>query len=507
MSRPKQMMIGSLALMLTLVTACSDGSTDKGTSSEGTTPKAGVKEERPTISFMSILQTAETPDPKLEQALEERLNVNLEIQWVPAATYVDRLNAAFATGNLPAVSSITLDGPIKEAIRDGQFWEIGPYLERFENLSKLKEEVMGNLKVDGKTYALYQGRPLSRQGIVYRKDWADKLGLAAPSNTEELFQMLKQFTEGDPDGNGVNDTIGLADRDDLTFGAFKTVASWFGAPNEWGFKDGELTPAFMFPEYQQAMDYMKDLRSNGYMNKDFPVTSKVDQLNMVTNGTAGVYVGCMCAVQQLYNDAVKLNPKAEFEVFNQIKGPSGEYTVWAINGYNYSYLFPKSAIKTEEEMLQVLSFMNQLMSEEISNLLIWGMEGEHYNVVDGVAVPIEDQAKIDREVYPYMFFELGEPETNGRLSGTSSYEPANKAMALFADNDQYVVSDPTITLDSDTLTLNRDRLRQIINDATFNYMLGELDEAGFQAEIDRWSREGGSKAIEELNASYQAANP
>ncbi|MCG7381210.1 extracellular solute-binding protein [Paenibacillus sp. ACRRY] len=497
MARHKMMFVVTVVIMLILVTACNGG---EGASSGNGNSK---KEERPTISFMSILQTAETPDPKLEKALEEKLNVNLEIQWIPAATYVDRLNSAFATGNLTDVSSISLDGPIKEAVRDDQFWEIGPYLDRFENLSKLKPEIMNNVKVDGKIYALYQGRPLSRQGIVYRKDWADHLGLAAPTNTDELLNMLKQFTENDPDGNGVNDTIGLADRDDLTFGAFKTVASWFGAPNEWGFQNDKLAPAFMLPEYKQAMNYMKELRDKGYMNKDFPVTSKVDQQNMVANGTAGVYIGCMCNVQQLHTDAVQLNPKAEFDVFNQIKGPNGEYTVWAINGYNYSYLFPKSAIESEEELLQVLTFMDQLMSEEISNLLIWGIEGEHYNVVDGAAIPIEDQSKIDREVYPYMFFEIGEPETNGRLLGNSSYEPANKAAELFEDNDKYVVSDPTITLDSDTLSLNKDRLKQIMNDATFNYILGELDEAGFQAEINRWRSEGGDQVIEELNASYE----
>ena len=65
----------------------------------------------------------------------------------------------------------------KEAIRDDQFWEIGPYFEEFKNLGKLKEAVVKNTMVDGKVYSLYQGRPLSRQGLIYRKDWADKLGL------------------------------------------------------------------------------------------------------------------------------------------------------------------------------------------------------------------------------------------------------------------------------------------------------------------------------------------
>lgn len=90
---------------------------------------------------------------------------------MPASNYQDRMSTAFATGNMPEVANIPIEGNFKEAIRDGQFWEIEPYLDEFENLKKLKKEILDNTRVDGKLYALYQGRPLSRQGIIYRKDW------------------------------------------------------------------------------------------------------------------------------------------------------------------------------------------------------------------------------------------------------------------------------------------------------------------------------------------------
>ena len=50
--------------------------------------------------------------------------------------------------------------------------------------------------------------------------------------------MLDKFTNEDPDDNGNDDTIGLTDRNDLIYGAFKTIASWFATPNSWGEKDG-----------------------------------------------------------------------------------------------------------------------------------------------------------------------------------------------------------------------------------------------------------------------------
>src|SRR5690606_264944 len=101
--------------------------------------------------------------------------------------------------------------------------------------------------------------------------------------------------------------------------------------------------------------------------------------------------------------------------------------------------------------------------------------------------------------------EVGEPVTNGRLEAAFEYEAMAKAEQLFKDNNSYLVFDPTVTLDSETFTQNKDRLTQIITDATYKYMLGEIDEAGFNKEVERWKSEGGAKIIEEFNASYALA--
>src|SRR5690625_3917587 len=251
--------------------------------------------------MMINLHTPEVPGDKILNLVEDATNLELDIEWVPDNNYEEKLNTAFATGTMPEVVSIGADqiDQFKEAIRDDQFWEIGPYLEEYENLGKLKDTIVENTKVNGKVFGLYQGRPLSRSGVIYRKDWADNLGLSAPTTTEEFFEMARAFTEDDPDGNGKDDTIGLTDRNDLIYGSFKTIASWFGTPNYWGEKEGEILPQFMFPEYVETMDFIKKLHENGYMNQDFPVTSKEDQTEMFKNGTAGVYVGSMSDVKSL----------------------------------------------------------------------------------------------------------------------------------------------------------------------------------------------------------------
>ena len=237
------------------------------------------------------------------------------------------------------------------------------------------------------------------------------------------------------------------------------------------------------------------------MNQDFPVTSKEDQQALLKNGTAGMYVGAMVDVLGLHRDAIELNPDLVFDVHNYVAGPSGEFTVWSNPGYNNEIVFPKSAIKTEEELKGILAFFDKMMTPELSNLVQWGVEGEHYTVEDGYAVIGDDADKIEREVFAYNMLGIGEPETNGRYESLHSYEPRQKTEALILENDNHLIQDPTLTLESDTNIKHGDRLQEIMKDATYNYILGGIDEAGFNNEIEKWKSQGGNDIIAEYNAS------
>jgi putative aldouronate transport system substrate-binding protein len=53
---------------------------------------------------------------------------------------------------------------------------------------------------------------------------------------------------------------------------------------------------------------------------------------------------------------------------------------------------------------------------------------------------------------------------------------------------------------------NGERLNQVILDATYQYILGQIDKAGFEKAVETWKNQGGNDIIEEFNASYQAVN-
>ncbi|MEX1029049.1 MAG: extracellular solute-binding protein [Paenibacillaceae bacterium] len=493
-------LLGWLSIWMLLLSSCvnSDSLNNDGN---------GSSSNRFELTIMANLHTQEVPSSKIEMVLEQMTNTDLHIQWVPDGHYEEKLKAAFAMGTLPqAVYLKNQDSfaMFKDAIRDGQFWEIGPYLEQFENLSKLKANVLQNTSVDGRIYSLYQERSLSRQGVIYRKDWADHLGISTPRTTEDLFEMAKQFTENDPDQDGLHNTIGLADRSDLIYGAFKTVSSYYETPNNWGVNNGQLLPEFMFQSYIDTMDFFKRIYEKGYINQDFPVTSKINQLALIKNGTAGIYIGSMGDVDSLYYDAIELNPNIEFAVSNRISKQGGKEGIWSIPGYGTIVLFPRTAIKDETELMKVLSFFDKLMSTEASNLIVWGIEGEHYQI------SAEQQADTsivaydvkDREVKPYEALEIGGPDTNGRYEGNFAYAVKERADELVRDNESMLIDDPTAPLDSETNNEMGLGLQNIIDDATYLYILGEIDGSGFDKAIRSWKEQGGDQVIKQFNDAW-----
>jgi putative aldouronate transport system substrate-binding protein len=90
-----------------------------------------------------------------------------------------------------------------------------------------------------------------------------------------------------------------------------------------------------------------------------------------------------------------------------------------------------------------------------------------------------------------------------QYKGYFTYEPKNKAEELFVDNEQYLIKDPTIGLDSPTFLEKSISLQKIIDDATYKYIIGDLDKKGFQAAVEEWKTQGGDKIIEEFSSSYQ----
>lgn len=197
---------------------------------------AGTETEKP-LDLTLMLPIFKTNYPKddspVAAKLEELTNTNIHFEWVPNASYTDKFNITLASGKLPDIIYV---GDVKassfvNAARSGAFWEVGPYLKDYPNLSQANPVILNNSAIDGKNYGIYRGRALGRNGVVFRKDWLEKLGLETPQTVDEFYNMLKAFKEQDPDGNGKDDTYGMV-MVKWTGGwasGFDAMKLWFGS--------------------------------------------------------------------------------------------------------------------------------------------------------------------------------------------------------------------------------------------------------------------------------------
>lgn len=491
-----------------LLAACGNGggTTDTGSSSDGnTSPDAVEAGSEPTqISWMNMLHTASPPTDTITNEIEEYTNTELDFTWIPDASKEERLNTALASGNLADIVTVTImnNSSVRNAYKAGAFWNLEPYLDEFDNLSEITEDMRRSASVEGVLYGIPFQKPLARNGIVIRQDWLDNLGLDAPETLEELFEVARAFTEDDPDGDGQDNTYGFIDRADLKYGSFKTIATYHGAPNEWREENGTFTPEFDTQEYIDGMDFVRDLYEEGYINQDFAVTSKEDQQEGFAQGRAGIYVGNLVDARNLRNMSEGLQDDLELLQINEMSLDGNSPAIWSDNnGVGGLLSIPVNEVETEDDLRAVLQFINDLMDEEVYMLMTAGVEGVHYETDGNVTVRLDDDLW-QQEVQP---FSSSRPNEVGYDQYQEDDPVKVESDELILENEAFAVLNPAFSLESDTFTTSSSELSVIVEDATYQYILGDIDLDGFESAVQRWYDQGGQQIVDEFEAAHEEA--
>lgn len=502
-----------------LLSACGDGGngggsgnasepakTNNGTNGASNAANSGDKKEEPAkISWLNILHTASPPTDTVLNKIEELTNTDLTFSWVPDASKEERINTSLASDSLADIVTLTIldNSSVRSALKSGMFWDVSPFLDEFENLGKISKDTRTSASIEGKLYGIPFQKAMARNGVVIRKDWLDKLNLPVPKTTDELMNVAKAFTEQDPDGNGQKDTTGFVDRSDLIYGAFKTLGSYFGTPNNWKEEGGKAIPEFDTQNYVDTMNYMKQLYDNGYINQDFAVTAKTDQQQKFAQGKAGIYVGALFDSKNLLNMAKGIQDNMDLVMVNDITAPGQERAIWsANNGIGGLLSFPRSEVKDEAELKRVLQFVNDLMSEEAFALMTYGIEGVHYTADAEKAVTISNTDLWQQEVQP---FASSRPNEVGYAIHDAD-ALKKEADRLIAENANYAVLNPFYSLESPTWSTQGSELQKIVTDATYKYILGKASLDDFKAAVENWKKAGGASVISEYEAAFAQVN-
>lgn len=452
-----------------------------------------------TIMTSAALGNSVTYDSEVKKRVEELTNTRLDIDFVPSASYPEKLNIALASGDMPMVLYIDANSPnVINAIRRGEFWDVTDYLGEYEHLSKANPIILHNMSVDGRVFGLYRRRPIGRFGYCCRKDWLEKLGLKEPSTVDEFYEMLKAFTYNDPDGNGEDDTYGMTvTTSDITF---NNIAVWNGAPNGWGFDaGGSLIPAHLTDEYFDTVKLFRKMAREGLINSDFVIMDASYWNEPFINGESGVIVDTCDRAVPLETGLLENNPDGAVGVGGIIDGRVRPHL-----GYSGYFAFPKSAVRDEETLRRVLKFMDDCCDDEVFELMRYGIEGRHYDLVDGYIqqrtggnVP-RNEINDFNQVLTFMDNIEGE-----RVVQTNMQKEIRRVQE---ENEKYAVINPAQALISKTYMEKGAELDKIVSDARIKYMNGQIGDEEYKAEMQRWRDSGGDDVIREINEEYNKLN-
>jgi putative aldouronate transport system substrate-binding protein len=481
-------------------------------------------EEAYTISFLMPTYKEQPPSMTngVVDGLEELTGTDLEITWVPDATYAEKYSLLQVSGDLPKVTylpkKLLRSGIWINAAQNGVFWEIpSEKIQSYENLkAAIEPATYRDAAIDGKLYGVPKSSWSALNGVFYRSDWLKNLGMEPPETLEQIYQVAKAFTHEDPDGNGKDDTYGFSYIDDgenetawAGFDAFVVAA---GGYNRWGIEAGNFIPYFDTPEYIVAMDLLRRLYAEELMNADFALVKGNQKYNAFNQGKVGIIYNYYTNLGGKFNDLLtaKNTPIAEarqvIDIVGALKDVDGNYT--QPGSYPVSALFAinREKVKDESELDKVLSFFDASadFDGEYRRIIEWGIEGVHYSeVVDGKPVRSEEQNRLyDREVKeftaifrisPLLYPDWRETKSNPMV--VYGYEKR------IENNDSTVPNPATAYLSlSDTYIEKGKNIMTIISDARVKYIMGVINQEEFKDEVEKWYRQGGNDIIAEMEA-------
>jgi putative aldouronate transport system substrate-binding protein len=277
--------------------------------------------------------------------------------------------------------------------------------------------------------------------------------------------------------------------------------------------DGVFVPWFEHEGFMEAMEWSRELFLAGAINQDFAAQPLADFHTPIGAGLAGWHINVSDEARRTANrlrdngfmTQEELDAGEMVWVMGTLTNRHGERRVAAQSGHAGYVAISTIGAPTDEDLQHHLNFLNGINSPQGQNIVSWGAEGYNWENVGGrvrqfVPDEIPPHAVVVEGLNQFMMLQnhvMG-------LYGVNSREDAITEVQL--TNLNYAIHDPQLPFLSDTWTAQQASLNTILDDAVINFVMGNIDDAGFRVQLDRWYAEGGQASIDELSAAWAEVN-
>ena len=507
-------------LACSMLSACGSDSGDSTTEStssgdsteEGTNEGGSVSEDVGTISVMGIdWGYGPQSGSSMEQWWEDYFDVDLQVDWVSYQDYSQKLNTLLASGkqdDIPDVVQINKTDnsfyfPVfAQAIVAGLFVNLDPYLfeeglvENNEVMSEWSDQIWQNTKYKGHTYILPRAiaAVAPNSGIEVRYDLMKEYDMMdEPTTIYELQDWLLELAEK----SGLY-AMEFSSADILNAATVQAYIVAFTGQGPWGIDaDGEFVYQPFAEGFTEFMDWMKTFYDAGAIDQEF-----ILEQNDVSKFKGGKSVSFLNAWYN-WNQSADLTTNKIFDsntpdtyecwCLFPVEGPRG-YTV-SIDSYGFSECIAINSNVSEAKLRKILEVFNAT-GEEYTEVLLYGVEGLHYDWVDGARISNDEQSTAKSEGYVgawnQVFLKANMDQVAQKFSrgGAQSASETNTARAYEIEDavqaavDEMGLVDPSLNLISETYNNNWSTLIADCNDMIAMYIMGEIDLDAWNSYVD-----------------------
>ena len=301
---------------------------------------------------------------------------------------VQAFNLMISSGLIPDIIAYELTDELEKLGIDGGLIpleklvdEHAPNIKKFwEENPKYKKDAVA---ADGHIYMIpnyndYDSISTS-QGYYIRKDWLKKLGLKEPETAEELYTVLKEFREKDPNGNGLKDEIPIFLRGNTSKKIISSLIDIFEAEYNWYVKDRRPVFGPAQPEYKKAVRELAKWYKEGLIDSEV-FTRDTSSRDYVLNNNLGGFTCDWFSSTGNYNSKLKeAIPGFDFSVILPVEYNGTRSTAFS----RENYLGGWSISKTAKDPVDIIKYFDFWYTEEGRRLWNFGIEGEDYVMVDG----------------------------------------------------------------------------------------------------------------------------
>lgn len=332
------------------------------------------------------------------QAIQEATNINIEFQvqtnndgYLPmmtAGNYPDLVTANHYSMYPGRLNQLYVD---KIAIALNDYMD--DYMPNFKKILSDYPTIARDLQVeDGKyIYAttLYDVESpedrmaTSTYGLIIREDWLENVGMEMPTNMEEWYDVLMAFKSMDPNGNGAQDEEPIC----MASSGWKYFLCAYGLNDDPIIgEDGKVYYGYATDNYRRFLEDMNKWYNEGLIYNMFKKATLIDQEERVVGNFAGAFKSRAEELDEDNADSYlsKLRnsvPEAKLSAAPWPETVDGDQLCYSnISSIHTDTTIITSNCKTPDAAAYLIDY---LYSEEGSNYLSWGIEGESYEVVNG----------------------------------------------------------------------------------------------------------------------------